>query len=127
MFENIGSKIKTLATVSTFIGILGSIIGGIVLCTVDLIGVGIMVMLLGGIFSWIASFVLYGFGELIEKACEIAKNTKRSSHLAIAEALEKSARESGNIEMDQMLTDIIEEVKEEECQEKLEKNPCFTV
>lgn len=125
MFQNISDKIKTLAIVCTVIGILGSIIGGIVLCTVDLIAVGIIVMLLGSIFSWIASFVLYGFGELIEKTCEIAKNTKRSSKLAIAEALEKNTRESDNTETAQIFTDVIEEVKEEKNQEKLEQNPDF--
>jgi hypothetical protein len=32
-------------------------------------------MALGSLISWISSLALYGFGELIEKTAEIARNT----------------------------------------------------
>lgn len=68
MFDNIGGKIKILAKVICLIGILGSIFAGIVVIANghDLkLGVGIM--LVGSLFSWIISFFIYGFGQLIEK------------------------------------------------------------
>lgn len=54
MFQNIGKKIKTLAVVVCWIGIAGSVIGGIVMCAVGadssggdlLIGLGIPAHLL---------------------------------------------------------------------------------
>ena len=39
-------------------------------------GVGLVVIIVGCLGSWIGSFFTYGFGELIEKTTEIAENTK---------------------------------------------------
>ena len=41
--------------------------------------VGILVIAIGSLFSWVGSFCLYGFGELIEKTTEIAENTRSSN------------------------------------------------
>lgn len=78
MFSNISSKIKTLAQVICWIGIMGSIIGGIVLIAEDddFMVVGLAVMIVGSLFSWIGSFFAYGFGELIEKASAIERHTR---------------------------------------------------
>lgn len=81
MFGNIGGKIKTLAQVVTWIGIIGSVICGFVLMGIDedLIFTGFIIALLGSLSSWVSSFVLYGFGQLIEntdKLVELAKNKK---------------------------------------------------
>ena len=77
MFDNIGRKIKSLASILCWIGIIAWIICGICIVLINkrLIAVGFLVMLLGPITSWLASFLLYGFGELIDKTDEIAKNT----------------------------------------------------
>lgn len=77
MFENIGGKIKTLAEIICWIGIAGSIVAGflILMSTEGSTLSGIFLLLGGPLFSWIGSFVLYGFGELIEKTSEIARNT----------------------------------------------------
>lgn len=75
MFENIGSKIKTLAKVICWVGIIISVVVGIILLASDS-DVGLIVMIVGSFVSWIGSFFTYGFGELIEKATEIAENTK---------------------------------------------------
>lgn len=73
MFERIGSKIKKLASVITWLGIIASLILGVVLISGgdEMIVLGIVVMALGSLASWIGSFLLYGFGELIEKTCII--------------------------------------------------------
>lgn len=81
LFNNIGGKIKMLAQITCWIGIVGSIIAGIVLLVEDggygeLIVPGILVAVGGSLLSWCGSFVLYGFGELIENTSEIAQNTR---------------------------------------------------
>lgn len=72
MFSNIGGKIKTLATVITVIGIIASIIVGFVLmAALEKKGIGLLVMAIGSLSSWIGSFLLYGFGEIIELLSDI--------------------------------------------------------
>lgn len=81
MFQNIGKKIKTLAVVVCWIGIAGSVIGGIVMCAVGadssggdlLIGLGLPLIFLGPLFSWIGSFVLYGYGDMITRVRRIER------------------------------------------------------
>lgn len=68
MFDNIGGKIKALAKVLCWIDIVASIIVGIVLVIEDFTFAGILMLTLGPLFSWIGSFVLYGFGQLIENS-----------------------------------------------------------
>ena len=78
MYENIGKKIKTLATVMSVILIIGSVIGGIAVlveCDGDGDGavIGWLLMLLGPLFAWLSGFMLYGFGELVDKTCDIER------------------------------------------------------
>ena len=71
MFDNIGSKIKTLAKVVCWIGIIGSIIAGIaMIATLGEVGVlsGPLTIVLGALLSQVGSFVLYGFGEMVENS-----------------------------------------------------------
>ena len=71
MFDNIGGKIKTLAVVTCFLGIISSVIVGLS----QLDHGGILILLLGCLGSWIGAFFIYGFGELIEQATITAENT----------------------------------------------------
>ena len=73
MFNNIGKKIKSLAVFVTWIGIIASIVSGMAIMTGggEMIIIGIILIIVGGIASWVSSFLLYGFGELIEKICLI--------------------------------------------------------
>ena len=79
MFDNIGGKIKTLAKVVCWIGIIGSCLAGFVLLvegldvSEELILYGILVAGVGSLFSWIGSFFLYGFGQLIENTDVLVK------------------------------------------------------
>ena len=89
MFNNIGGKIKALAKILCWIGIVASIITGIAAIaggnsTVRVNGsyasvsgpaVGITIIIFGCLASWIGSFFAYGFGQLIENTDEIRKNT----------------------------------------------------
>ncbi len=91
MFNNIGRKIKTLAKVLCWLGIIASVISGIVMVftgvavnstsvvrgygatadelsgTAAVIG-GIVMMVVGSLVSWIGSFCMYGFGQLVENS-----------------------------------------------------------
>lgn len=88
MFSNIGRKIKVLAQVVCWVGIIAAVISGIIImaggASISMGGyeysssasgltvlAGFLVILLGSLFSWIGSFVLYGFGELIESNADI--------------------------------------------------------
>ena len=83
MFDNIGSKIKGLAKVITWLGIILSVIAGIVQISGGssysryggsnpLFLTGILTIVLGSLAAWISSFLLYGFGELVENSSRIA-------------------------------------------------------
>ena len=78
-FENIGRKIKTLAVVTTITGIVISFIYGLLYIKNNSASMGLLIIILGCIISWISAFFIYGFGELIDKATEIAENTKKET------------------------------------------------
>lgn len=65
MFDNIGEKIKALATIECICGIIGSVLLGIVIMTEELL-LGLAVAIVGSLASWLGSFVIYGFGDLVE-------------------------------------------------------------
>ena len=74
MFENIGCKIKMLAKVCCWVGIFVSVIYGIILLSEnnnELIGLSVFI--LGPLFSLIGSFVIYGFGQLIENSDKLVE------------------------------------------------------
>ena len=78
MYDNIGGKIKGLAKASFIISTIAEVITGFVYCSIDedLILYGLLFMFVAPIISWVSSWVLYGFGELIDTACEIEQNTR---------------------------------------------------
>lgn len=80
MFDNIGSKIKSLAQIVCWMGIVVSAISGlaIMISNEETIFVGLLIILLGSIGSWIGSFVLYGFGQLIENSDTLVEISKHS-------------------------------------------------
>ena len=79
MFSNIGGKIKRLATAISVMGIGLSVICGIIMIIAGAyngdarVGMGLAVMIVGSLVSWIGSFFAYGFGELIENTTVIAE------------------------------------------------------
>ncbi len=96
MFTNIGRKIMALAKVLCWAGIILSVILGIVYISrggeaikqssqyyrnstlketgTALQTAGWIVLIAGPLISWISSFVLYGFGELVARAGSIDEN-----------------------------------------------------
>ena len=88
MFDNIGGKIKGLAKFFCWLGIIASFIGGIAVIAmgvrvgsyyyssgVDAITIlsGIAIIILGSLISWIGSFLLYGFGQLIDNSDKLVR------------------------------------------------------
>lgn len=80
MFNNIGKKIKTLAKVLCWIGISASVMGGIftmmLASDIDdiLFIIGLLIIVLGPLVSWVSSFSLYALGEIVVKLTEISDN-----------------------------------------------------
>ena len=78
MFDNIGRKVKTLATVSCIIGIVASIILGLMLFSIHVI-YGLIVAMLGSFISWLSSLALYAIGQSAENSDKILKILQKVS------------------------------------------------
>ena len=76
MYENIGKKIKLLAQAIFISESIAAVITGIVLWIDIEEGWCAMVLFGGPVVAWISSWLLYGFGELIDKVCDIERNTR---------------------------------------------------
>lgn len=72
MFENIGGKIKNLAKILCWVGIIISVIFALAMFGSYGGAAGIIYLFLGPLMAWISSFCLYGFGELVENSCRIS-------------------------------------------------------
>ncbi len=105
MFENIGGKIKVVAKISCWIGIVLSIVYAI-----TLYGQAVEVrndsgsilfiyattcLFLGPLGSWIGSFILYGFGQLVENSNILVENS--DIHLDSIIDINKSTENSDEI------------------------------
>ena len=97
MFTNIGRKIKVLAKVLCWIGIIGGIVSGISLIIVGakgtgiamdyygstsvvggaaLIAVGVVLLIVLPLLAWVSSFLLYGFGEMVDSTSDIKRSNE---------------------------------------------------
>lgn len=91
MFTNVGSKIKTLAKVECWLGIILSV----VFAFIQMFGLGggaavvsgLLTIGIGSLFSWIGSICLYGFGQLID-------NSDVRTQICLEQNSQHSARES---------------------------------
>ncbi len=91
MFSNIGKKIQTLGKIVCWLGIIMFVLLGLMtaVCgyTVSDYGTpadgaaavvtGILIIVIGSIASWVSSFMMVGFGRLVETNEQIAANTAR--------------------------------------------------
>lgn len=71
MYDNVSGKIKVLAKVFCWLGIIASIVGAIVYFIYGAAISGVVLLIFGPISSWIGSLVPYGFGEIIERVTSI--------------------------------------------------------
>lgn len=71
MYKNIGSKVMTLAKILCWIGILASVIIGLIMIFgTGRSGIlpGILTLVFGSFFSWLASWVTYAIGKSADYA-----------------------------------------------------------
>ena len=93
MFNNIGGKIKTLAQIVCWIGIIASFIYGFIIMFQGngTFIMGSFILIFGSLFSWVGSFMTYGFGQLIENSdiliSNINENAKKHGHQEYVEML----------------------------------------
>ena len=84
MFDNIGKKLKGLAKWTFIVEAIAAIIGGIIVIVEEDEVIGLLLLFLGPVIAWISSWVLYAFGELVDKACDIERNMRnRNVNVAI--------------------------------------------
>ena len=78
MYKEIGKKIKRLAIATFVVEALASIITAIIFLVDEEIWA--LAILFGGpIVAWGSSWLLYGFGELIDKVCDIEGNIRENN------------------------------------------------
>jgi hypothetical protein len=78
MYDNIGDKIKLLAKILFALGAIAAIITGIVLIYhEETRQIAWIVIVAGPLISWASSWLVYGFGELIDNTNSIAFYTNR--------------------------------------------------
>lgn len=78
MYDNIGSKLKTLAQAEFAIGAIATLVWGIVLLNGSAWGMGLLVLIGGPIAAWISSLWIYGIGEIYDKLCDVEKHPRAS-------------------------------------------------
>lgn len=93
MFEEPGHKLKTVAKILCWLGIIGTVIAAVTLGKdrygdFDLLSFA-LILVIGCVTSYISSLVLYGFGEMIENTSGISGHTSRI--LVKLEGIEQSA------------------------------------
>ena len=80
MFTNIGNKIKKLAKIVCWVGIILSILASISMFIaaasgqvdpITAVTTGIVAVVVGVLVSWIGCFLLYGFGELVDNSTKM--------------------------------------------------------
>ncbi len=110
MFEDIGAKIKIVSKVFCWIFIILSVIAAFVMFskagesyrTEDFyIGMGWVFLIVFPLSSWLTSLFVYGFGELIEKTTEIAKNTRNGDLIKSTTEIAENTQEQTKDETSQ--------------------------
>ena len=76
MYDNIGKKIKGLANATFIVEAILSVITGIALWVTIEEWWCALILFCGLAVAWVSSCFLYGFGEIIDKLCDIEQNTR---------------------------------------------------
>ncbi len=83
-YDNIGGKIKSWAKWIFAVEAIAAVVGGFIIVDQDedMILLGLLVVVFGPIVAWVSSWLLYGFGQLIENSDIIAEeyNRKNEKH-----------------------------------------------
>ena len=98
MYDNIGSKIKNSAKAVFLFESFIAVVGGLLIISYDdnLFLAGLLIIFIVPLVAWVSSWLLYGFGQLIENSDIIAEEYKRKNtkhHKKIAENKEQKEKE----------------------------------
>ena len=66
MYSDVGKKIKTLATVCAWVGVVTSLILGLTLVVADFVLLSLIVIACGCVYAWLGYLALYAFGEITD-------------------------------------------------------------
>ncbi len=83
-FKNIGRVIKIVAEVLFWVGIVASLIFGILVGTIEednTVFIGVLLMICGSISSWVTSLLVYGFGQLVENSDTLVQKESQAPQL----------------------------------------------
>ena len=80
-YDNIGRKIKNCAKWSFIVAAVTAVIAGFFIMGLDedMIIVGLLVILFGPLLAWVSSWLMYGYGQLIENSDIIAQAHQRAN------------------------------------------------
>ena len=82
MYKQIGEKIKGIAEGIFIVGVIASVAVAYVFWTgTKKILIGLLIVLVGIIASWLSTILLYGFGQLISTNEEIRDLLEKQNHI----------------------------------------------
>ncbi len=84
-------------------------------------GLGLLLMVIGPLFAWVSSWLLYGYGEIIEKLGEIERNTHGSK------AKQKAQEEKKEPDRDERTAEEYKSIHWwvcEHCKKERTQTPC---
>ncbi|MGN0487956.1 MAG: zinc-ribbon domain-containing protein [Ruminococcus sp.] len=97
MYNNVGKKIKGIATIVSAIGMIASIILGITMLSHGSeIFNSLLVIAIGCLISWLGAINLYAFGQLVESAQNIEKKLFGDETAQVSTNEKKSVMEKIN-------------------------------
>ena len=82
MFNNIGEKLKGIASFVLVAGIIGSVVWGLIILSERKYLEGILIIICGSLSSWISSCVIYGIGDIASRTSEMYSLSKSTYFLA---------------------------------------------
>lgn len=95
-YTDIGKKIKGWAKWIFIIEAIASVIGAIALLFTaedgGMIFAALLTLILGPVLAWVSSWILYAFGELVDKTCENERNTQNILKLMLENNLQNGKK-----------------------------------
>lgn len=79
MFKNIGQTLRSVASIVAVMGIFFSVVIGGIVAGGDVPVIGIVIIIVGSLSSFIYSLILDGLGQLIQNTDILVKNTDQTS------------------------------------------------
>jgi hypothetical protein len=126
LYANIGKKIQNLAMWCFVIEALGACVTGIVLIIEESFLVGFLTILLGPILAWVSTWVLYGFGQMVDDLAAtryemnwlhiISRDLSSLNTQQKNDSAEKKSAPISKAEMEKLVSAL--DIPEQECTDK---------